>query len=66
MEKTDSPKRGADRALREVRELRELDTQLSVEEHPSRRTRCVQRSDMAGVLGPPAAATLMTSWGVGR
>lgn len=66
MEKRDSPKRGADRPLREVRELRELDTQLTVEEHSSGRTHCVQRSDMAGVPGPPAAATLMISRGVGR
>lgn len=66
MEKRDSPKRGADRPSREVRELREQDTQLTVEECSSRRNRCVQRSDMAGVPGPPAAATPMTSWGVDR
>lgn len=63
MEKRDSPKRGADRPSREVREL---DTQLTVEEHSSRRSHRVQRSDMAGVPGPPAAATPMTSSGVGR
>ena len=49
MENRDSPKRGADRPSREVRKR---DTQLTVEEHSSRRNRSVQRSDMAGVPGP--------------
>ena len=63
MENRDSPKRGADRPSREVRKR---DTQLTVDEHSSRRNRRVQGSDIAGVPGPPAAVTPMTSWGVGR